>query len=105
MGMRVPVMELLEGAEHAQGAPGPVMVCGSLCTTADVLVRAAPFGRIAPGDVIAFRHCGAYSVTEAPGLFLSRDLPRVLLLREGVLREARGAVPSWTLNTPGGAGN
>lgn len=52
-------------------------VCGSLCTTADVLVRSLPIGGLRTGDILAFRKAGAYSVTEGVYLFLSRDMPRV----------------------------
>ena len=37
---------------------------GSLCTTADVLVREAQLPPLRVGDVIALGRCGAYSVTE-----------------------------------------
>lgn len=88
MGMRLPVLSHLRpsasnGLPDAQAATDCVL-CGSLCTTADVLVRRAPLADISPGDVIAFHNIGAYSVTEGPALFLSRDLPRI------VMRDARG---------------
>lgn len=53
-------------------------ICGSLCTTSDVLVRefAAP---LAIGDTLAFLNIGAYSVTESMYLFLSRTMPCVVL--------------------------
>ena len=52
-------------------------VCGSLCTTADVLVRSLPIGGLKVGDILAFHKAGAYSVTEGVYLFLSRDMPRI----------------------------
>ena len=52
-------------------------LCGSLCTVADVLVREVKLKKLELGDVLEFGHCGAYSVTEAPALFLSRQLPAV----------------------------
>lgn len=55
------------------------MLCGSLCTTADVLVRKANLPPLAVGDVLCFTRIGAYSVTEGPALFLSRNMPRILL--------------------------
>ena len=54
-------------------------LCGSLCTTADVLVREAPFTDLRIGDLLVFHNIGAYSVTEGIYLFLSRKMPRVLL--------------------------
>ncbi|WP_455719183.1 diaminopimelate decarboxylase [Agathobacter sp.] len=52
-------------------------LCGSLCTVADVLVREVTLPKLEPGDVLKFGHCGAYSVTEAPALFLSRQMPAI----------------------------
>lgn len=57
-------------------------VCGSLCTTADVLVKNLPLTGAKEGDVLVFSKAGAYSVTEGISLFLSRPLPRVYQ-REG----------------------
>ena len=54
-------------------------LCGSLCTTADVIVRQAPFKNLQIGDVLAFSNIGAYSVTEGIHLFLSRTMPRIVL--------------------------
>lgn len=52
-------------------------LCGSLCTVADVLVREVKLKKLELGDILEFAHCGAYSVTEAPALFLSRQLPAI----------------------------
>lgn len=71
-GLRVNYFEGEEAAEEA-----PWMVCGSLCTSADVLVKNLPLQNVGTGDVLVFEKAGAYSVTEGIGLFLSRKLPRV----------------------------
>lgn len=52
-------------------------LCGSLCTVADVMVREVELPGLEIGNIIEFGHCGAYSVTEAPALFLSRKLPAI----------------------------
>lgn len=57
-------------------------VCGSLCTVNDVLVKQCPFTGLKPGDKLIFQKAGAYSVTEGMSLFLSRELPKVLLYSE-----------------------
>ncbi|WP_294717972.1 hypothetical protein [uncultured Gemmiger sp.] len=75
-------------------------LCGSLCTTNDVLVRSMPLDGLAPGDLLVFENAGAYSVTEGLGLFLSRDLPRVVLWQDGTPRLVRGITPTYPLNTP-----
>ena len=97
MGMHVPQIHVLrkETAEEKQ----PYCICGSLCTTADVLVRKAELPDLSIGDVLAFEKTGAYSVTEGLALFLSRELPAVYL-REGIgLTEVRPVTPVHTLNS------
>ena len=95
MGMQSPPLTLLR---ESADAAGPWMLCGSLCTTADVLVREAlPPLRV--GDVIAFGRCGAYSVTEGVAAFLSRDMPRVALCRGGDFTLVRDRFATDVLNT------
>ena len=53
------------------------------------------------GDVLAFGRCGAYSVTEGIGLFLSRQLPRIVLRSErGGNRLLRDFYGTDILNSP-----
>lgn len=74
-------------------------VCGSLCTVNDVLVKQYPFHGLVTGDKLIFEKTGAYSVTEGISLFLSRELPQVLLYSEkDNLRQARGNYPTDVLN-------
>ena len=61
-------------------------------------MRKAPFEGLTPGDVLAFERIGAYSVTEGPALFLSRDMPRIVLHGEGGDRLVRDTIPSCKLN-------
>lgn len=73
---------------------------GSLCTTNDVLAKQVPCGGLIIGDVVAFEKTGAYGMTEGLSLFLSRDLPRVILAdRQGNLVQVRNRVETWALNT------
>ncbi len=66
-------------------------VCGALCTSRDVLLRDFEMRSPEVGDILAFQAVGAYSITEASALFLSRELPYVLAFDENqqteVLRE------------------
>lgn len=74
-------------------------LCGSLCTTADVIVRQAPFTNLEMGDVLVFSNIGAYSVTEGIHLFLSRTMPRILLYNgEGDVELARDFKETSHLN-------
>ena len=67
----------------------PTTICGSLCTTADVLVRNYPLLNPATGDFLVYHRTGAYSVMEGMALFLSRDLPSVYLLDKNDELEVR----------------
>ncbi len=98
MGMRKPVITHLPSTDQTE--PREWMLCGSLCTTADILVRGMTLSGLAAGDILAFHHCGAYSVTEAPALFLSRRLPAIVLKENGNLHLARSAQESAFLNCP-----
>lgn len=53
-------------------------ICGSLCTTADVIVKNLPLYDAQIGNLLVFDYVGAYSVTEGIYLFLSRKMPMVL---------------------------
>lgn len=65
-------------------------VCGSLCTIHDYLLRNVELESVNQGDLFIFENAGAYSMTESISLFLSRDLPLILLINdenEFVVRE------------------
>jgi len=103
MGMKIPKLYLPYRRGTGDTTKQHYMLCGSLCTTSDVLVRDVELPRLQVGDVLAFENVGAYTVTEGIGLFLSHALPSVYLYEEG--REgggdlilARGPVPTSVLN-------
>lgn len=75
MAMQIPPITVLNGSEEKKA----YTLCGSLCTTADLIVRKVELPELNLGDVLAFGRCGAYTVTEGIGLFLSRTLPRIVL--------------------------
>ncbi|MDO4614496.1 MAG: alanine racemase [Lachnospiraceae bacterium] len=107
MGMKVPVIRHLTGegrscpAEFA-GKEITWSLCGSLCTTADVMVRKIAFTDLQCGDVLAFSNIGAYSVTEGIHLFLSRTMPRIVLRNDYCSGQlVRDFYESSLLNTPG----
>ena len=76
-------------------------ICGSLCTVADVLVREVTLPELNVGDVICFERCGAYSVTEAPALFLSRELPSIFTKRGDEYTLVRDVVKASKINVKG----
>ena len=67
-------------------------------------MRDVSLGDVCPGDIIAFYRCGAYSVTEGMALFLSRELPAVVLVdNEGRWKLLRNIIQINNLNrTQGG---
>lgn len=107
MGMKVPVithikrtncLNCLENSENNKKQDW--CLCGSLCTTADIVVRQAAFDGLEEEDVLAFANVGAYSVTEGIYLFLSRTMPRIILGEEGKMRLVRDFYESNLLNCP-----
>lgn len=98
MGMRVPVITHMAGPQHKDETGAEWVLCGSLCTTADVLVRKITLQGLAQQDVLAFHNIGAYSVTEGPALFLSRNMPRIILADENGARLVRDTIHSSSLN-------
>lgn len=90
------------GVELTQLPETDYTLCGSLCTVADVLVREVKLKKLELGDVLEFGHCGAYSVTEAPALFLSRQLPAIYAYSKEYGYEClREHIPAAEINLAG----
>ncbi len=91
MGMKTPKIHHFR-IEEKEGSLKDYFICGSLCTTGDVLTRLAHLCNPQIGDLLVFDNVGAYSVSEGISLFLSRKLPAVLMRKCNedimVLREA-----------------
>lgn len=76
-------------------------ICGALCTINDLLAKQLEVDTLEIGDVLAFQHAGAYCMTEGIALFLSRDLPEIILRnKEGVFQTLRASFSTEVLNTP-----
>lgn len=111
-GMQIPFMDLLKNKDSADAchrieddhSDEGWTICGSLCTTADVIARSADFGKsISIGDTLVFHQTGAYSLYECMSLFLSRDLPSIYLLNaDGSLKCVRHRFESDIFNRPEG---
>jgi diaminopimelate decarboxylase len=80
-GMQIPVITHISNRESG-GEQQKWTVCGSLCTTADVLARNVALRDLQVGDVLVFHRTGAYSVSEGMSVFLSREMPRVALYND-----------------------
>lgn len=106
MAMQVPPIRVYAPDGRCKGAAEdpsegsvPYMICGSLCTMADILVREAELPETGIGEYLVFGRCGAYSVTEGSYLFLSRTLPRIYTVSEAEgLQLLREHIPAYELN-------
>lgn len=74
-------------------------ICGSLCTVADVIVRDVDLKKLQVGDVLTFHRVGAYSMCEAPALFLSRKLPYIYIEEDDGLKLIRDSVSTSIFNS------
>ena len=102
VGMKIPVIRHLRDGKFLDAPKDgsqTYTICGSLCTVNDVLIRSLPLNDPAIGDVLMFCNIGAYSVTEAPALFLSRDIPSVVLYDGKCMKQLRDRMGSWVINT------
>lgn len=91
LGLKVPRVEHLMKENEQERLEEKWTVCGALCTVHDVLLRDYNMQTPRVGDILAFKNAGAYSITEASYLFLSRELPSIVLINANqeikVLRE------------------
>ena len=97
-GMQIPpITHLTEDSREGEALPWTL--CGSLCTTADVLARNVPLTDLRAGDTLVFHRVGAYSAFEGIALLLSRDMPQIWLISwDGKLREIRGRIDTDRLH-------
>ena len=103
MAMKQPCCHLL-GADDENSAPADEElwnICGSLCTVNDILAKQLPLSGLEQGSILAFENAGAYCMTEGISLFLSRDLPRVIMVDgHGAPTLVRDGLRTDILNTP-----
>ena len=99
-GMQIPNITHIP-ASAAECDELPWTLCGSLCTTADVLARNVAMKNLQIGDTLVFERTGAYSVSEGMALFLSRELPEVnVYSAEAGLIQLRPLMDASCFNTP-----
>jgi len=87
MAMKKPILEILPKRDEENIEEWNI--CGALCTINDLVVKKLPVSNLALGDIFMFKNTGAYSMTEGISLFLSRDLPQVVFLKDGKLEVKR----------------
>lgn len=97
MAMKLPKCSIYPQRENTENEKWNL--CGSLCTINDILVKQFPVENLQIGDVFIFENTGAYCMTEGISLFLSRELPQVIKLKEdGSLELVRDSLPTYVLN-------
>ena len=79
--MKVPYIDYLPAAKESDEVQDYVLA-GSLCSVNDILVRKISLPKLDIGDTLCFNLTGAYCSTEGISLFLSRDLPAIVILDE-----------------------
>lgn len=99
-GMKVPPVEYICGKtdETAHDVLDYVLA-GSLCSVNDILVRKISLPRLHIGDTLCFNLAGAYCATEGISLFLSRDLPAIIVRdTDGTTKLVRDHIETNNLN-------
>lgn len=100
-GMQIPQIIHIKANDNLSTEEKKWTLCGSLCTTADILARNISFCGLEAGDTLAFCRTGAYSVMEGMAVFLSREMPKVAFYsqKEGVTL-LRDLIYTDIFNTP-----
>ena len=75
-------------------------IYGSLCTINDIIVKNINSFELQIGDVFIFKNVGAYSSTEGISLFLSRDLPCIVLYKDNKFIKVRDNLKTSDINYP-----
>lgn len=96
MAMKFPHLDIYPSRENIDTEDWNLM--GSLCTINDIIIKQYPVSNLQIGDMFLFKNTGAYCMTEGISLFLSRELPQVVLLRNGELHLVRKSFKTYTLN-------
>lgn len=100
-GMQIPRIIHIKDNKNTKSVTKKWTLCGSLCTTADILARNAEFDSLEIGDTLVFCRTGAYSAMEGMAVFLSRELPLISLYsKAGGLEVLRDLIYTDRFNTP-----
>lgn len=98
MAMKIPYFEIYPNRNTEKDTYN---LYGSLCTINDIIVKNIKVAKLQIGDVFIFKNVGAYSVTEGISLFLSRDLPKVVLRYPNQeLKQVRDMIHTSDINFP-----
>lgn len=99
MGMRTPPFHLCQ--DHPiKGDAAEWNICGALCSVNDILIKNLPITDLRIGDVFVFERAGAYCPTEGISLFLTRNLPDIILKKGDKMRSVRFDIKTSKINGP-----
>ena len=100
-GMQIPKIVHIKDNKNTGVGTEKWTLCGSLCTTADILAKNAEFDSLKIGDTLVFCRTGAYSAMEGMAVFLSRELPVISLYSKAEgLEILRDLIYTDKFNTP-----
>lgn len=100
-GMQIPQITHIKSDNEQNSDTQLWTLCGSLCTTADVLARNVELCSLLPDDILVFHRTGAYSAMEGMAIFLSREMPQIALYsKKNGLKVVRDFINADIFNTP-----
>ena len=99
MAMKIPYYEVISNSLE-KNETLTYNLCGSLCTINDILVKNIQCNKLKLNDTFIFKNVGAYSSTEGISLFLSRDLPKVIIKNNNTYQLVRDNIETYKLNFP-----
>lgn len=102
MAMKTPQYEIIRKGVllHDEKSDKKWNICGSLCTINDILMKQLPVTELRIDDIFVFANTGAYCPTEGISLFLTRDLPDIILYKNDHLQSVRLSKKTSFFNQP-----
>lgn len=98
LAMKIPHLDVLPNRKDEKDIYN---IYGSLCTINDVLVKNLNIRKLNINDIFIFKNVGAYSSTEGISLFLSRDLPKIIIFnKNGKYLLVRDIIKTSEINKP-----
>ncbi len=97
LAMKIPFYEVTPKREN--GDKEKWTLCGSLCSVNDVIAKNIEISNLKVGDTLIFKNTGAYSATEGIALFLSRDLPKIIIKKKNEIKVLRDRIETYQFNT------
>ncbi len=99
MGMRTPPFSLCQ--DHPiKSEEAEWNICGALCSVNDILIKGLPIADLRIGDAFVFENAGAYCPTEGISLFLTRNLPDIILKKGNHFQSVRFNIKTSKINGP-----